>query len=138
MRRVVLDASATIAFAIEDERTPAVRSLFADQREEDMFLVPELWRFEVANGLAMGVRRGRISNDDFDAALATLDRFPILMDDDSIDHAWRGTLSLARRHALTLYDAAYLELALRIDAELATLDRRLAEAAQAAGVRLAL
>lgn len=138
MRRIVLDASATIAFAIDDERTPAVRRLVSEYRDTDLFLVPALWRFEVANGLTMGVRRGRISGDDVDAALVTLDRFPILMDEDSVDHAWTDTLSLARRFSLTLYDAAYLELALRMNAELATLDPRLAEAARQGGVAVAL
>ena len=47
-----------------------------------------------------------------------------------------ATFLMAVKHALTLYDAAYLELALRLRLPLATFDKALCRAAEAEGVRL--
>ena len=66
--------------------------------------------------------------------LAHLASLRITVDDETSAQAWGGVLNLARSHALTAYDAAYLELALRRGLPLATLDDRLRTAAQATGV----
>ena len=94
--------------------------------------MPLLWWFEVRNVLVINERRGRIDPPGSAAFLADLETLPISFDRQS-DSA--TVLALAREHRLTVYDAAYLELARRLEAPLATLDRRLAAAARAAGVR---
>lgn len=138
MKLIVLDASAALAGAVEEVRSADVRRMTRELVEGDAFLVPVIWRFEVGNGFLMAVRRGRIGAGDAALALSTLDAYPIMTDDDGSTRAWSSTFDLARRHNLTLYDAAYLELALRAGAALATLDRHLAEAARAEGVWLAI
>ena len=78
-------------------------------------------------------RRGRLAAADVDEALIRLAALPIAVRDGGDD---RQVVNLARKYALTAYDAAYLELALREGAPLATLDKRLAEAARAEKARL--
>ncbi len=90
----------------------------------------------MANVLAMSVRRGRIDESFLGATLADLELLPIQTDADTEKHAWRGTLRLAQKHRLTVYDAAYLELAQRRGLPLATLDRELRAAAEAEAVAL--
>jgi len=132
---LVLDSSATLAWIYGDETTAPIRAVF-DQVIEAGAIVPGLWRLEVANSLTMGVRRGRIDADFRRAALADLALLDIATDQRTDAQAWGETLALADRCRLTLYDAAYLELALRRTLPLATLDRDLQAAARALGVRL--
>jgi predicted nucleic acid-binding protein len=98
--------------------------------------VPSLWPLEVANALLVGERRKRITPADAARFLAILGAFPITVDDETVSHAWTDTLHLARAHNLSSYDAAYLELAIRLGLPLAALDGKLKTAAQAVGVPL--
>jgi predicted nucleic acid-binding protein len=132
---LVLDSSATLARLWEDETTEAVSRLFELIRDTGAW-VPSLWRLEVANALEMDVRRGRHVAEFRDGALADLALLPIQIDPETDRHAWGATLRLAGRHRLTLYDAAYLELALRRQLPLATLDRQLRAAAENEGIGL--
>jgi predicted nucleic acid-binding protein len=125
---LVLDSSISLAWIYAEETTPAIRHVL-DQVSDSGAWVPSLWRVEVANILEMGVRRKRHSAAFRDATLADLALLPIRIDSETDNQAWRATLSLAERHRLTLYDAAYLELALRRALPLATLDAELRAAA---------
>ena len=129
----VLDSSATLAWVYREETTEAVRKIFSRLLESGAW-VPGLWRLEVANILEMGVRRGHHNASFRDATLADLALLPIKLDPETDQHSWSSTLRLAERHKLTLYDAAYLELAERRALPLATLDRELRQAAKAVGV----
>ena len=132
---LVLDSSATLAWIYSDETTDAIRHVF-DALGEDGAWVPGLWKLEVANILEMGVRRGRHDAAFRDATLADLALLSIRLDPETDRQAWGPTAELAARHQLTLYDAAYLELAQRRGLPLATLDRELRSAASAEGVVL--
>jgi predicted nucleic acid-binding protein len=131
----VLDSSATLAWIYSDETTEPIRRLFEAVADEGAF-VPALWRLEVANSLTGAVRRGRIDADFRRASLADLALLNITSDHYTDFHAWGETLSLADRFRLTVYDAAYLELAVRRRLPLATLDEELRGAALALGLRL--
>ena len=96
--------------------------------------VPSLWRLEVANVLRSAVRRGREDEPFVDRSLRRLDAMTITIDDQTDLQAWGATLALSRTEGLTLYDAAYLELAIRLGLPLATGDRELVAAAQRLGV----
>ncbi len=125
----VLDASAAIAWALREDDLRADLA-WELARTEDAF-VPMLWWFEVRNALVLSERRGRIAEPQTARFLREISRLAIMVDrtpDES------GVLTLARRHRLTVYDAAYLELALREAAPLATLDAQLAAAARSEAV----
>ena len=88
-------------------------------------------RLEVANALQMAVRRKRIDAAFRDESLADLGQLNIAADPDTDVFAWSTSLQLAQSHQLTVYDAAYLKLALRMALPLATLDQDLLNAGQA-------
>jgi predicted nucleic acid-binding protein len=132
---LVLDSSVTIAWAYNDETTLPVLNVF-DRIIANGAWVPSLWRIEVANVLEMKVRSRRIDAVFRDSALTNLSLLPISIDQETDRQAWGATLRLAERHRLTLYDAVYLELALRRALPLATLDLELRAAAKAEGVNL--
>jgi predicted nucleic acid-binding protein len=129
----VVDTSVTMAWCFADEATPATEAVL-DLFTGDEALVPALWSPEVANVLLMAERRGRLNEAQASRFLNLLRQLPIEVDEGPIDLA--GLVATGRRHQLSAYDASYLMLAERAGAPLATLDRKLAEAAGRAGVRL--
>jgi predicted nucleic acid-binding protein len=127
----VLDASIVLDWALEERRAAAET---ARQRlVGDIARVPGVWWFEVRNGLVIAERRRRTSAEMSASFLRQLAGFPVVIAPIPDETA---LLALARRHRLTVYDAAYLELALREGLELATLDAELVAAARAEGVPL--
>jgi len=126
---LVLDASATLAWLFGDETTPEIRAVF-DKVAEHGAHVPNLWHLEIANSLTMAARRGRIDLEFRQAALADLALLDIAIDVHTGARSWHDTIAFADRHRLTLYDAAYLELAGRLCLPLATLDTALRKAAR--------
>ena len=132
---VVIDSSITLAWVYGDETTEAVREVFQRVSKTGAW-VPGLWRLEVANVLEIGVSRKWHDADFRDATFADLSRLLIQVDTDTDREAWNATHKLAIRHQLATYDAAYLELALRRDLPLATLDTDLRRAARAEETRL--
>jgi predicted nucleic acid-binding protein len=132
---IVIDASLTMAWYFEDESTPATDELL-ERVAESGAMVPGLWRLEVANAFQVAVRRQRIDAVYRDASLKELTFMPITIDTDTNSYAWSTTLRIAERFSLTLYDAAYLELAQRRSLPLGTLDRDLRAAAPALNVEL--
>ena len=130
---LVLDSSATLAWIYDEEVNASIRKVFVTIKESGAW-VPSLWPLEVGNVLEMGVRRGRHDVAFRDAALVDLALLPVTLDLHTSRHAWGTTLRLAEHHRLTLYDAAYLELAKRINLPLATLDKDLSLAARTEGV----
>jgi predicted nucleic acid-binding protein len=132
---LVLDASITMAWCFEDEATPAAEEVL-DLVVESNAVVPAIWRFEVGNALQMAIRRKRITDIFRDDALAKLLAMPISIDPETDAHAWTTALRLSERFRLTLYDAAYVELAQRRSLPLATLDQEMRVAAHALAVPL--
>ena len=118
----------TIAWLFDDERTEAAHAVMRRVVAEGA-IVPSLWRLEVANVLRNAERRGRCNEAYVDRSLARLGRLAIKRDEETDDHAWNSTRSLARGEDLSLYDAAYLELAIRRRMALASCDKALLAAA---------
>jgi predicted nucleic acid-binding protein len=131
--RFVLDGSVTLAWLFFDEQDPYADAIVAKLPNLEM-LVPRLWHLEVANVLLVSERRKRCSQADTTKWLSYLATLPIVVDASTEIRAWSDAIGLARQHALTAYDAAYLELAVREGLPLATLDAPLRAAAGAVGV----
>ena len=134
MRRLVLDSSVALSWCFAEEATPVTRAAL-DCIPTAEVIVPSLWYLEVANVLVISERRGRITATEAGEFLQMLGRLPIRVDFLGAQQALATIVDLAGRYGLTAYDAAYLELAIREGAELATLDDRLRGAAAAAGIR---
>lgn len=130
---VVFDCSVTLAWFLKDERTAFTDTAFELLETEECW-VPYLWRLEFPNALLFAERKRRLGREQ---RLEILDNAAQLHL--RTDHALpdiRSLSSLAERRGLTVYDASYLELAMRSAFDLITLDRDLAEAAAAEGVNV--
>ena len=129
----VLDCSVTMAWFFKDEANPyanAVRRALVRTKA----IVPALWRLEVANILVLGERRRRSTEAEASKWLRYLQMLPIRVDDETVVRAWSDTLHIARSYDVSAYDAAYLELAIRLDLPLASLDNDLKSTAVSAGI----
>lgn len=132
---LVLDGSVAIAWFFDDECNPYADTIAARLDTIRPF-VPSLWRLEVANTLLMGERRKRSDRVNTEKWTSFLGSLPIVIDAETDFHAFDATLELARMHDLSAYDASYLELALRRSFPIATLDKKLRDAAQTSGVTI--
>ena len=136
MKSLVVDGPTALSFLIKDEfSAPALEALRAIEGASVVY-VPSHWWLETTNGLLMAERRKRASQLDTAEALQLINSLPITTDSETAFHCGGEIINLARRHTLTIYDAAYLELAMRRHATLATFDRALARAADAAGLEV--
>jgi predicted nucleic acid-binding protein len=136
MSLFVLDCSIALAWAFESEWTPTTQALLRRCAATGA-VVPGHWPLEVANALAVGERRGRLSAHDALRYIELLESLPLEVDTDTANRALRETFALARTYGLSSYDAAYLELAARRGLPLATQDRLLLEAARKVGTPVA-
>jgi predicted nucleic acid-binding protein len=130
---VVIDSSVALSWCFEDEASAAMDAIFEHVRDQGA-VVPGLWHLEVGNVLLQAEKRGRITTSDVTARLALIGELPIMTDHETTTRAWREILALARAEALTTYDTAYLELAVRRRLPLATKDDALFGAAKRLGV----
>lgn len=131
----VLDASVTLSWAFEDERTDEALAVL-DRLGRSEAVTSAIWPLEVANALLSAERARRIEPDAANRFAALLLDLPIVIDPVERRRPLDSVRQLARTHALSAYDGSYLELALRLGIPLATLDARLGDAARAAGVGL--
>ncbi|MDE0045963.1 MAG: type II toxin-antitoxin system VapC family toxin [bacterium] len=126
----VPDASLAAQWVLPDEES-ALADLALDRLVTETAMVPGLFWHEMRNLLLSAERRGRIETRHVDKSMARLRRLRIRCTDDTDD---RDVMELARAYRLTAYDSSYLALAIREACALASLDRRLNEAAAAEGV----
>lgn len=133
MTEIVIDASVALAWCFKDERTEATIRLLERVRI-DTTVVPALWHLEIANVLALAERRNRITTADSAKLIELIGNIEIQVDEELTLRAFSRILGLARDHQLTAYDAAYLELAMRLGIPLASKDHELCEAAERVGV----
>jgi predicted nucleic acid-binding protein len=131
---LVIDGSTALGFLLADEEPESATRVLDAIENGVPTIVPAHWCVEVANGLIMAERRKRVSQAEASEALNLVAALPVVTDEQTAQRAFSDTAALARQYGLTIYDAAYLELAMRRGASLATTDGALAKAAKAAGV----
>ena len=132
---VVIDASVALTWCFEDEASPQTDALFERVRDGGA-VVPALWHLELANVLLQAEKRGRIATGDVATRLELIAELPIATDHEAAARAWREVIALARAERLTVYDAAYLELAVRRGLQLSSRDDALVGAAHRIGVAI--
>ncbi|MPZ36333.1 MAG: PIN domain-containing protein [Rhodospirillales bacterium] len=135
MTAFVLDVSVTMAWCFEDEASDETWRLL-DRLADDTALVPGIWAAEVANVLLVAERRKRLVRAQSRAFTARLLSLPILVEEAAPLRMLADVLTLGRDTGLAAYDAMYLDLAIRHDLPLATLDRSLRGAARKSRVAL--
>jgi predicted nucleic acid-binding protein len=138
INRFVLDASTVLAWCFPEDGSPyaqAVLDLLAGGAEA---IVPEIWALEVANALLVGERRKRRTQAQVMSLLQHLSSLRIAVQKSGTDWVFSRVLSVARQERLSVYDAAYLDTALREGLPLATLDDDLRRAARDLGVSVSV
>jgi len=135
MDRFVLDNSVVMAWCFEDECN-VIADAVLEQMQTKVAIVPSIWPLEVGNVLLVAERRGRLSEADSSQFITMLANLPILSELETRQRAMSDILFLAREYSLSTYDASYLDLAMREGVPLATLDKRLRQAATKCQVSL--
>jgi predicted nucleic acid-binding protein len=133
----VLDCSVAISWCLVDENNDYANAILVMMPDWEAF-VPGIWSLEVANTLLVAERRNRMTTEQSEIAIVLLQSLLIQVDEATDSNALSLTLALGRQEGLAAYDAAYLELALRLGLPIATLDNRLAAASTRCGVRLVI
>lgn len=132
----IADSSVGVAWAVHSQASQAADQLLDRVAAGAPLIVPVLWSFEVANSLVVLVRRKKILAEDHQRALGALSRLPLVVDDEGPRLAFGRISALAAEHGLSVYDAVYLELAIRRKLPLASRDSALCKAAQGCRVKL--
>jgi predicted nucleic acid-binding protein len=128
---VVIEASLAASWCFPDERTSYTEAVLNTISGGAEAIAPRLWAYEIRNCILMGVRRRRITMAHAEAFLEDLKSLPIRLTDPlSSSHVF----ALADRHGLTVYDAAYLNIAIREGIPLVSLDKALIRAAENLGL----
>ncbi len=133
----VLDASVVMAWCFEDESNPYADAVL-ESLSSNSGIAPAVWPLEISNVLVVAERRGRINKAGSVRFIALISQLPVAVEPEPSQRVFAEIMALAREHGLSSYDASYLDLAMRRGLPLATLDARLQQAAQQAGVALFL
>lgn len=126
----VVDSSFVLNWLFREEGHEAGRP-YLKRLTEEFGVSPALWATEVCEGLRSGVARGRVSREDADGMAVRVGALLVTQDEATWAQAWVHARQLAHREGLSVYDAAYLELAVRKSLPILTFDRKLREAAKA-------
>ena len=129
----VLDASVALAWCFPDEANDHADTVLRRFVEDDA-VVPAIWPLEVLNALFVGARRGRIREHEIERAGRLLGNLAIDVDEPILFRTFDTIREVAQTTQLTAYDAAYVELALRLRCALATTDAKLSASARALGI----
>jgi predicted nucleic acid-binding protein len=131
----VLDASVALAWGFEDESSDYTDAVLSALESWEA-IVPCIWPLEVGNALLVAERRGRMTQAAVTLFIEYLRSLPITVERTALGRMFGEALALAREQELSLYDASYLDLALRLGLPLATWDRALRKAASRCGVEV--
>jgi predicted nucleic acid-binding protein len=130
----VIDASFYAAAFLPDEKNEFTLNFFSAVKDDDAIYVPHLWWYETGNILKKAIMRKRIGYLEAQEIMASLSALHVITDSEFGGGYAKTLLKLAHDYDLSVYDAAYLELAVRKNAVFGTLDRNLKTAALKHGV----
>jgi len=136
VNQIVIDASLALSWCFPDEKNSYSKSVLGFLEADTEAVVPSLWLLEIVNTLVVAERRKRITYEQAQEFLSDLDALEVIVEPTDSSLAFKDVYALARRHTLTAYDAAYLELAIRKGLPLASLDEVLKKGALASNVKL--
>ena len=133
MSQWIIDASLALGWYLKDEADRAYNLDVLAGLDQNEVIVPFLWAYEVSNGLVMAYRRKRVTLENVAEILESIKSLPIAIDPPELGIAL-DLPALALQHRLTAYDAAYLEIALRLELPIATKDEALKRAMASCGI----
>ncbi len=128
-KRFVVDNSIVMTWCFRDEANSYADAVL-NSLTESVAVVPAIWPLEVVNVLLVAERRKRLHESDSVRFISLLSQLPVVVERTWPERMMKDLLALGRENSLSSYDAAYLELAMRQGFPIATLDRKLLEAAK--------
>jgi predicted nucleic acid-binding protein len=131
---IVVDAPVTLSWCFAEEQTPLSLIVLDRLNAGEAAVVPAFWSLEILNSLLVGARRGRISRDQTHLFLCDIGALQLTLDHESFEQVSRPVQTLCHDHRITPYDALYIELAIRLQCPLVTLDRLQQKPAKELGV----
>ena len=135
INRFVVDNSVVMSWCFKDE-TNQYGDAVLDRLAESTAIVPPIWPLEVVNVLLVAERHNRLKQVDSVRFITLLLQLPIVVEHEGPEKIMKDLLALGRANNLSSYDAAYLDLAMRKDCPIATLDKKLIEAAKKVDVTI--
>lgn len=135
MKGIVIDASVALAWCFPDEANDYADSVLL-ALESQTVIVPAIWGLEITNALVVGERRKRIRQPEVRRFVELLNGLSVVEDGQPFADTVSNVLPLAREYDLSAYDAAYLDVAVRHEIPLATLDATLHRACTSAGIKI--
>jgi predicted nucleic acid-binding protein len=130
----IVDCSFASALFLPDEKSEHVAGFFKGLDEKDILFVPSLWWYELSNVLSVSVTRRRLVHSNVVTIISLLRGLPFETDSISGPEYVRELFELSGMYGISSYDAAYLELSLRKNGALATIDDELSGASVNAGI----
>jgi len=131
----VVDNSVVMSWCFKDE-TNSYADAVLDKLSESTAIAPSIWPLEVVNVLLVAERRKRLKQVDSVRFITLLSQLPIVVEDKGSEKVMKDLLALGRTSHLSSYDASYLDLAMRKDCPIATIDKKLMEAAKEVSVTI--
>ncbi|MEW5894948.1 MAG: type II toxin-antitoxin system VapC family toxin [Candidatus Omnitrophota bacterium] len=134
MNKFILDCSVYVSWCL-NEATSGAASEILQSLAQKAVVVPPLWVYEVTNTLMVAVRMDRLTEEEARQLMSDLPLLPVSFDNPTIGTA-ASVFQIAHKHNLTAYDAAYIELALRLSLPIASLDEDIIKVSQKLGIDL--
>ncbi len=135
MKEFVLDNSVVLSWFFEDESAPLSKKAL-DLLHKTKAHVPSMWPYELSNSLYVAEKTKRVAEGVSRGFINNLKVLPIIIHNNSYEIITNDVLSISREHSITVYDASYLELALRKKLKIATFDKALIKVCQEIGIGL--
>jgi predicted nucleic acid-binding protein len=131
----VVDNSVVMSWCFQDQANDYADAILGRLVDAAAY-VPSIWPPDVVNVLLAAEHRGYIGEADSVRFINLLSQLPILVQQEGPEKGMKDLLALARTHDLSSYDASYLDLAMKKGLPLATLDKKLKQAAKAVKLRM--
>ena len=136
MNKFVIDCSTTISLFLPDEKNIDYTNIIYNQLENTDCVVPSLWCYEIANVLLSCKKRKRLNDKQINEIANLIYKLPIEIENNNFQFLHNNVFSIASLHELSIYDASYIELAIRFNCSLATLDKKLIDVAKKLNIGL--
>ena len=136
MTKFVIDCSTTMSLFLPDENNTDYTNIIYNQLANKDCIVPSLWCYEISNVLLSCKKRNRLDDKQINDIANLIYKLPVEVENNNFQFIHNNVFNIANSHGLSIYDASYIELALRFNCSLATLDRKLIEIAKKLNVGL--
>jgi predicted nucleic acid-binding protein len=132
----ILDCSFCVSVFLPNEKSEQVLHDFYKIEETDEVYIPSLWWYEVSNVLTVAVRRNRLKHNDVLNIIQLLNSYKFITDSIYGNDYAEKLFEFSQLYELSAYDSAYLELAIRKNGKIGTIDEKLKSACIQAGIQL--